>query len=228
MNVWSSTLLATLGSIVVYGFARLIYARRPSILTLPIVVTAAVVSAVLVLAKTDVSQYARAARPLSWLLGPATIALAVPLHRNRELLRKRARTIALSVTVGALVGLCSAVLLARVLHLPRQVQLSLAPKSVTTPIAMPIAERIGGNPSLTAGIVVLTGMFGLAFGARLLTRFGVNDRIARGLAFGTSTHAIGTVSALSESAESGAASAVALVLAGIVTALAAPFLVRLL
>jgi len=228
MNVWTSTVLATLGTTLVYGVGRRIYARRPSILTLPIVVTAAVIGVVLSIAHVDVASYTRAARPLSWLLGPATIALAVPLHRNRELLRRRARTILVSVSVGALIGLVSAVLLARALGLPRAIQLSIAPKSVTTPIAMPIAERLGGIPTLTAAIVVLTGTFGLAFGGRLLTRFRVTQPVARGLALGTSTHAIGTVQALSESAESGAASAVALVIAGIVTALAAPWFVPLL
>jgi predicted murein hydrolase (TIGR00659 family) len=228
MNAATWIAVASLATTLAYAAARALSLRRPSVLTLPILTTAASIVVVLLVGKIDVGAYARAARPLSWLLGPATVALAVPLHRDRALLRRNAKTIFVATPLGALLGIASAVLLSRALGLPRSVLLSLAPKSVTTPIAMPIAERLGGLPALTAAVVVLTGVLGLAVGGPLLTRAGIRRPLSRGLALGTSAHAVGTVRALSESAETGTASAVAMVIAGIVTALAAGPLVRLL
>jgi len=109
----------------------------------------------------------------------------------------------------------------------RQIVLSLAPKSVTAPIAMGIAEQIGGLPSLTAALVILTGITGAVFGTLILDRLGVKDPRARGLALGTASHGIGTARALQESETAGAFSGLAMGLNGVVTALLVPVLVRL-
>ncbi len=226
MNERAWWIAAPIATTLLYAGARWVHARRRAVWTLPILLTALSVGVLLLALRLDLAAYGRGARPLSWLLGPSTVALAVPLHRHQALLRKQARALLLAVPSGALMGVISAVLLARTLGLSAVIVRSLAPKSVTTPIAMPIAERLGGAPSLTACVVVLTGVLGLSFGAPLLDAARIRAPLARGLALGTSTHAVGTVKALEEGPETGAASAVAMVLAGIVTALLAAPLLR--
>lgn len=199
-----------------------LYAKRPSVLTLPVLATSLVLVALLLGGRLDLSAYERSTHWLVWLLGPATVALAVPFARRLELVRKEVRALVGSVVVGAVAGIASAIGLARLLGLSRVLTATLAPKSVTTPIAMPISERLGGIPSLTAAIVVVTGVIGMAFGPWLLDRLGVRSRIARGAALGTSAHGVGTAKAIEEGEIEGTAAGVAMIVAGVVTAIVAP------
>lgn len=207
-------------------FHRL-YRAHPSILLLPVLATSVVLIALLSLFSAtgaDLANYERGTAPLKFLLGPTTLALAIPLARQRAMIKRHRRAIA-AVVVGAAVGAASAVWLARLLGLRASLVATLAPKSVTTPMAMPIAERLGGIPTLTAAIVILVGVLGMAIGPFILDRIGVRSEVARGLALGTSAHGVGTARALSESETTGAAAGVAMVIAGIVTALVVPLLV---
>jgi predicted murein hydrolase (TIGR00659 family) len=212
---------ATLGTAALFFGLRELQRRTGLRLIAPIVSAPASLIALLLVTGTDAAAYEAGARPLSWLLGPATVALAVPLYRQRALLRLHARAVLLSVAAGAAVGLASAVLLARALGLPEVVVRSLAPKSVTTPMAMPISEHLGGVPQLTAAIVVLCGVLGMLFGPALLDLLRVRQPLARGLAMGTASHGAGTARALEDGPTQGAASGVAMVIAGVVTALLA-------
>lgn len=209
---------------VYYAFVWL-YARRRSLLTLPILAATVILSLVLSTRVGDFAAYERGTMPLRFLLGPATLALAVPLARRRALIRAHVRAV-LGVVVGAVVGAASAMLLARALGLSPQLVATITPKSVTTPMAMPISERLGGIPTLTAAIVVLVGVFGAAVGPFLLDRLGIRGPVARGLALGTSSHGVGTARALEEGETAGAAAGVAMVVAGVVTALVSPLLLR--
>jgi putative effector of murein hydrolase len=132
-----------------------------------------------------------------------------------------------ALVIGSVTAALSAMVIAAHLGAGRQIVLSLAPKSVTAPIAMGIAEQIGGLPSLTAALVILTGITGAVFGTLILDRLGVKDPRARGLALGTASHGIGTARALQESETAGAFSGLAMGLNGVVTALLVPVLVRL-
>jgi len=208
----------------VYALFVRLHRARPLIVTLPVLASSVVLIALLALPGSDLTQYERSTAPLRFLLGPATLALAVPLARQRAMIRRHRRAIG-AVVVGAVVGAASAVWLARAFGLRGALVATLAPKSVTTPMAMPIAERLGGIPGLTAAIVILVGVLGMAIGPFLLDRFGVRTPVARGLALGTSAHGVGTARALSESETTGAAAGVAMVIAGIVTALVVPLLV---
>ena len=172
--------------------------------------------------------YFASARVLHLLLGPATVALAVPLVRELPRLRRLLAPLAAGLLAGNLAALASAVVLARLLGAEKRVLLSLAPKSVTTPIAMGIAERLGGLPSLTAVLVILTGVTGAALGPWLLDRLRIRDAAVRGLAMGVSAHALGTATIYRESAEAGAISGLAMGLSGLLTALLAPALLALL
>ncbi len=223
---WVASAAAVAGTLGVYALARPLYLRTKSVLALPVLVAATVIGATLLATGVEVATYVEACRPLSLLLGPATVALAIPLHRERARLRRHARTLLLAIGLGALSAMASVVALARLLALSPSLARSLVPKSVTTPIAMPIAARIGGVPEIAAALVVVTGTLGMVAGPWLLTRVGVRTAIARGAALGTAAHGIGTARAFDEGRAEGATASVAMVLAGVITALAAPLFAR--
>ena len=192
------------------------------------VLTAVVALIVLLKATaTDYQTYFQGAQFVHFLLGPATVALAVPLYRQVHALRRSFVALMVALVIGSVTAALSAMVIAAHLGAGRQIVFSLAPKSVTAPIAMGIAEQIGGLPSLTAALVILTGITGAVFGTLILDRLGVKDPRARGLALGTASHGIGTARALQESETAGAFSGLAMGLNGVVTALLVPVLVRL-
>lgn len=169
----------------------------------------------------EYTDYNRGGQFITFLLGPATVALAVPLVRQMHVLKKNWRAIMTGVVIGSLVGVVSVLTIATFLHASREITLSLTPKSVTTPIAMEIARTLGGIPPLTAGAVILAGVLGAMIGPELLTRIGVKHQIARGLAIGAASHALGTNRCLEENELAGAVSGVAIVLVGVATSLMA-------
>jgi predicted murein hydrolase (TIGR00659 family) len=217
---------ACAGTIALYAASRALHARVRSFVTLPILLTAGVLVAAVIAGVLDLDRYEPAARPLSFWLGPATVALAVPLYRQRALVRRHLGAVLISIAVGALSSIALVIALSIAFGLARPLTLSLVPKSVTTPIAMPIAEQLGGIPAITAAIVVITGVLGLVVGGPLLSLARVRHPLARGLALGTAAHGIGTARAIEEGPIEGAMSGVAMVLSGALTALVAPPIVQ--
>ena len=163
-----------------------------------------------------------------FMLGPATVALAVPLYRQWARVRRSAASLLVALACGSLTAAASAIGIAALLGASRETLLSLAPKSVTTPVAMGVAEQIGGLPSLTAVLVILTGIVGAVLGGAVLDLVRVRDARARGLAIGTAAHGIGTARALQMGEVTGAFAGLAMGLNALATALLLPVLVRLL
>lgn len=194
----------------------------------PVLLSVAALSALLLASGTDYETYFSGAQFLQFLLGPATVSLAVPLYRQFETIRRSLVAILVSLLTGSLTAIVSAVGIAYLLGADTPILLSLAPKSVTTPIAMGIAEQIGGIPSLAAVMVILTGITGAAFGSWVLDRLKVKDEMARGIAMGVAAHGIGTARALHNSAVSGAFAGLAMGLNGLATSILLPALVGLL
>ena len=190
----------------------------------PVLIAVVALVALLKLTGTDYLTYFEGAQFVHFLLGPATVALAIPLFQQLQQLRKSLLAIVISVTAGSLTAAVSAVAVAWALGASRETLLSLAPKSVTTPIAMGIAEKIGGLPSLTAVLVILTGMTGAMFTTYMLNLLGVKDWRARGLAIGVASHGIGTARAILVHPLAGAFAGLAMGLNGIATALLLPLL----
>ena len=215
-------------TIVVFEIFRWAYAWRPRLYTLPILGSMLVLGGAVLLLGASFDDYAAGTWPLTWLLGPTTVALALPLYRQRAVLARHARAVLAGVAGGALAALVTAVLLARAMNLSSVFVRSVAPKGVTTPVALSVSEHIGGSLEITAAAVVGTGLLGIAVGPAILSLAGVRSRLARGIGLGTGAHAMGTAAALGESTTSGAASAVAMVLAAVLTALLAGPLVDLL
>jgi predicted murein hydrolase (TIGR00659 family) len=193
----------------------------------PVLVAVALLGALLLATGTSYEAYFRGAQPLHLLLGPATVALGVPLAQTMPLLRRSARAVILSILAGSVTGIVSAAGLAAALGGSRAVVLSLAPKSVTTPIAMGISANIGGVPALSAAFVLITGILGAVLLVPVMRLGGVADRRAQGLAAGTAAHGLGTARAVALDETAGAFAALAIGANGLVTALLAPLLIRL-
>lgn len=179
------------------------------------------------LSDTPYQTYFKGAQFIHFLLGPATVALAIPLYREVAMIRQSFKPIACALLIGSLAAIASAVGIAWLLGGEQILLVSLAPKSVTTPIAMGISEQIGGLPALTAVAVVLTGITGAVIGNSVLRWARVTDETARGMALGVAAHGIGTAHAMQQSRLTGAFSALAMALNGLLTALLLPLLIRL-
>lgn len=190
----------------------------------PVLVAVAVLVAILLVTDTDYARYFEGAQFVHFLLGPATVALAIPLYRQLRLVRRSAPALAASLIAGSLTAAVSAVAIARLFDAAPALTASLAPKSVTTPVAMGIAEALGGLASLTAVVVILTGILGAVAGPWLLHLVRVRDPRAQGLALGTAAHGIGTARALQQGEIAGAFAGLAMGLNALATAILLPIL----
>jgi predicted murein hydrolase (TIGR00659 family) len=194
----------------------------------PVLVSMAILVTFLVITDTDYTTYFEGAQFIHFLIGPATVALAVPLYDHRKRIKEMWLHILIACVVGALVAMVSAILIAKWFGLPNELLLTLAPKSVTTPIAIGIVEKIGGISSLAAGFVLITGVMG-GFMAPLVFKFlNIKDDAVKGFALGLSSHGLGTAVAIEMSAVAGAFSGLAMGLTGLITAFLVPIVVHLL
>ena len=214
-------------TVVVYLLAQTLYRRVNSVWANPVLL--AIVAIILLLKGSGIEyrDYARGGDMILFLLGPSVVALAVPLYQRREEIWKRKRLILAGIFAGSLASIISACGLAWLLGGSREVILSLAPKSVTTPIAISIVDKLGGIAPLTAALVVLTGCLGAVCGPEFCRRIGVTSPVSMGLAIGTSAHGIGTARMLEVNRLAGAAAGLAIGLNGLVTTFLLPFLMAL-
>ncbi len=190
----------------------------------PVFIAAAPIIALLVFSDVSYADYSRGGAILLWLLGPATVGLAVPLYLNFAEVRSALVPMVVALVTGSSAAVLSAVLIGYAMGADIETIRSLAPKSVTTPIAMGIASEIGGIPALTAAFVIITGGIGAIFGSALFNMVRVRDERARGFAMGIAAHGMGTARAFQVSWRAGTFSGVAMALNGIVTAIVLPLL----
>lgn len=184
-----------------------------------VLLTAAMVIPLLLLTQTSYARYFEGAQFIHFLLGPATVALAVPLYRNLAAVRRSALPIAIALVAGSLTAMGSALAIAAAFGAPGDVLASIAPKSVSAPIAMELAKGLGGVPSLAAVLVILTGITGAVVVTPLMNALGVRNYAARGFAVGIASHGIGTARALQVNDTAGAFAAIAMALNGAFTSL---------
>lgn len=210
-----------------YQLAVAGYERTRSMLLQPVLFSMSVLVAVLLLTGLDYAEYSASVTPLTLLLGPTTVALAVPLYLNLRRIRQLFMPILVTLLVAGVFATVSGVLLGWLLGAERLVLMTLAPKSVTSPIAMLVADEIGGVAALAAVFVMITGVLGAMFGPALLDLARVRHPAARGMAMGMTAHAVGTSRALQEGEECGAFSALAMSLMGVATAVLLPLLIAL-
>lgn len=224
----SSPLFGITLTLAAYGVGRWAHRRTGHPLLQPVVVAIVLVSAVLLVTGVDYDQYLVGGSYLQFWLGPATVALALPLHQEWHLVRRAALPIFAGVLSGTLVSVFAAVWATRLAGGSRQLQLTMAPKAATTPVSVALSTQIGGIPALTAVLTILAGITGAIVGPWVLDRLGVTDLRARGVALGAVGHGISTARALHESRTEGAFSALAMALSALATSILVPVLVLVL
>lgn len=227
-EVWvylsASPLFGLTMTLIAYGIAVRVYRRVGLNPLLNPVVTSVILLIILLLATgMPYKDYFAGAQFVHFLLGPATVALAIPLYRQFDKLKKLWLPVLAALLGGVTIGGVSAVKIAQWLGADQQTLLSLAPKSVTAPVAMGISERIGGLPSLTAVLVVTTGIIGAVLGTRLFDLLRIRDDSVRGVALGVAAHGIGTARAFQVNAEMGAFAGLAMALAAFLASIILPW-----
>lgn len=210
-------------TVLVYGLSRRAFLRYGHALLSPVFLSTVVIIAVLMSLRIPFPRYEPAAQVMTALLGPAVVALALPLYRQRHILIQRLPSVLAGVISGSVVSLAAVIIVARVARMTPVIVISLAPKSVTAPVAVEIARIVGGDPALTSAFVIATGVLGSMLGPWFLSRIGVDDPVARGLAVGTTAHGQGTAMMLQEGEVQGVLSGIAMALTAVFTALIAPF-----
>ena len=212
----------------VFALFRGLQRKTGWVLLNPILLTMIVLIVFLKVTGISYETYQEGGHLIEFWLKPAIVALGVPLYLQLEMIKKQWLPILLSQLVGCLVGLVSVILIAKGLGAAPEVICSLAPKSVTTPIAMEVSEATGGIPSLSAAVVILVGLFGAVLGFKVMDFGHIKSPIAQGLSMGTASHAIGTSAAMEVGKKYGAYASLGLTLNGIFTALLTPTVLRLL
>lgn len=232
-HIWvyleTTPLLGLAATLLVYRIAlEISRVARHHALANPVLIAIVALACLLLATGTPYSAYFQGAQYVHFLLGPATVALALPMHANLKRIRASAGAILPAIIAGSLSAAVTAMLLARLLGAPRVITLSLAPKSVTTPIAMGIAEQIGGQPSLAAVFVLITGLVASLLVGPAMRMLRVMDWRAQGLAAGTAGHGLATARMLLLSETAGAFGGLAIGLNGVITAVLVPPLARVL
>jgi len=215
-----SILAFTLG---IYVGATWIYQKTKFSLLHPVLVTIAVIIALLLIFKVDYLTYQKGSHLIDFMLGPSVVALGYTLYTQIASIKENLVSILTALFVGSITGIGSVLILAKMLGSTHVLAVTLAPKSVTTPIAMAISERFGGIPSMTAIVVIAIGIVGGIAGPRVLRVLKVDSKIAIGLALGASAHGLGTARAMELGAVEGAIGGLAIGIMGLMTALIAPF-----
>lgn len=212
-------------TIMAYFASRKIFLKTQNPLLNPVLLSTTTIILILHSTGLTFEQYKPGKDIMTFLLGPATVALALPLYLNRHILLKSLLPILIGITSGAVATLTTAVLLAKFSGLDSIIVASIAPKSITAPIAIEIALLTGGNPAIAVAFVVFTGTLGSVIGATVLSRCNITDPVARGLAMGVTAHGQGTATILQEGQIQGAMAGVAMALAAIFTSFIAPFFI---
>lgn len=231
-SIWvylaASPLLGLTLTLCAYACAHWIYARcKYSPLANPVAIAIVLVSAALAASGMSYRDYFAGAQFVHFLLGPATVALAIPLARQLPRLRRAFVPLFCALLAGCVTAIVSSVAIMVLMKGSLQLAASIGPKSATTPIAMAVSEKLGGIPALTAILVICSGIFGAVIARALFNRIGITQPDVRGFALGVASHGIGTARAFQVSAEMGAFAGLGMGLNGILTALLAPWLIPL-
>ncbi|WP_297837343.1 LrgB family protein [Pseudomonas sp.] len=211
----------------VYQLMLVVYEKTRWIFLQPVLMSMLLVICILLSCGINYVEYRKSTEILSILLGPATVALAVPLYLNLRRIKQLFWPTFTTLIMGGVVATSLGVTLGWLFGAEHMILMTMLPKSVTSPIAMLVAEQIGGVAALAAVFVLITGVIGAIFGPGLLSILGVNNHAARGMALGLTAHAVGTSVALQESEECGAFAALAMSLMGVATAVFLPLAVSL-
>ncbi len=208
-------------SLLAYEFGLLLKKKFKMAIFNPLLIAIFCVIGILAVLGVDYQKYNEGGKYLSYLLTPATVCLAVPLYEQLSLLKKNLKAVAAGIISGVLASLVSVFLLAKMFQLSHEQYVTLLPKSITTAIGMGVSEELGGIVTITVAVIIITGVLGNMIGELVCKIFRIQDPIAKGLALGTSAHAIGTAKAMELGEVEGAMSSLAIAVAGLLTVIAA-------
>jgi len=200
-----------------------LYRRLKFPLLQPLLISVAIIIPFLKIADIEYSTFYEQTKILNFMLGPSVVALGYILYEQIEYIKGNVMSMLIAVFAGSIVGIVTVIGTAKLMGADKALQMSLAPKSVTTPIAISIAQTTGGIPELAVAFVVICGIFGGLIGPLLLRHLGIKSKIAKGLAIGSASHALGTTRAIEMGAIEGAISGLAIGIMGVMTAILIPF-----
>ncbi|NIE69132.1 LrgB family protein [Burkholderia sp. Ax-1719] len=211
-------------TVALYFASKSLYARFRSPWLTPLVAVPAVLAALVLLLHIPYPVYFQDTRWLMWLLGPATVAFAVPIYEYRDLMKRHWISLTVGVSVGIIVAVGGSLALAKLLHLSPELQRSLMTRSISTPFALAVSDKIHAPRDLTALFVIATGVCGMLFGELVLGLVPLRTRLARGALFGAAAHGVGTAKARELGREEGVVASLTMMIAGVVMVLIAPAL----
>lgn len=212
-----SVFLPVLMSLIFYFLGDILRQRFRIAILNPLLISVTLTIGVIVLLELDYGVYAEGAEYLSYLLTPATVCFAIPLYRQISVLRKNTAAILAGIISGTVMSLTCILVLSMAFGLSHKEYVTLLPKSITTAIGMGLSEEMGGDPSVTAAAIIVTGIFGNMAAGLILRLFRIKDPVAKGVAVGTASHAIGTTKALEMGETEGSVSSLSLVVSGMLT-----------
>ena len=204
-------------SLFAYWIGMLLRSKLKSAAVNPLLIAVALVTALLAITGIDYQKYYEGAKYISYLLTPATVALAVPLYRQIELLKSNAKAIIAGIASGVVSSFFCILGMALLFGFTHQEYVTFLPKSITTAIGMGVSEELGGYPAISAAVIIITGILGNILGELVFKIFRIEEPVARGIALGSSSHAIGTAKAMELGEVEGAMSSLSIVISGVLT-----------
>lgn len=222
MSNFQLSVLCLVITLVLYFANKRLYRRFRKLPLMPLVLTPVLLVLMLVFGHISYQNYMGEAHWLLWLLGPATIAFAVPVYDNLAIIKRHWMSLSAGVITATVVAATSSVWLARLFTLSDEIQRSLAVRSITTPFALAAAKSLGGQPELVALFVVVTGVFGMAIGDVLFLRLSIREGMAKGAGFGAASHGAGTARSYELGPQEGVVASLVMMLSGVVMVLVAP------
>ena len=221
--ILSSATIGVAISLLAYQLGTFLKQKTKKAFLNPLLISIILVIIFLLLFDIEYESYNQSAKYLSYLLTPATVSLAIPLYQQLDLLKKNWLAVVIGIVSGVLTSLTSVLLLSMAFGLTHEEYVTLLPKSITTAIGMGISEEFGGYPTITVAVIIVTGIFGNMIAEGFCKLFGIKHPISKGLAIGTSSHAMGTTKALEMGQIEGAMSSLSIVVAGLMTVILASF-----
>lgn len=227
-DLLSSPMFGIILSISAYEIGLVIYRRTKMAVFNPLLLSIFIIIVFLSVFNIKFEDYDNGGKFISLFLGPATVILAVPLYSKLDILKKNFKEIIVGITSGSLTSIVSVIILSKLMRVNSTMRLSLIPKSITTPVGVELSKEIGGIPSITVAAIIITGIMGAVIGPAVCRLFRIKNKVAIGIALGTSSHAIGTTKAMEIGEIEGAMSGLAIGVSAIVTVLLATVIIRFL
>ncbi|CAM2790926.1 LrgB family protein [Hathewaya histolytica] len=215
-------------SLISFEIGCFIFKKTKNPIFNPLLIGIIIVITFLKLSNINLETYNIGGAYISFLLGPTTVILAVPLYKKLKLLKEYIFPILIGITVGSTCGIASIIVLGKLFKVDESLMFSLIPKSITTPIGMEVSKQLGGNIAITVSAIIITGILGSIIGPLVCNLFNIKNKIAVGISLGTASHAMGTAKALELGETEGAMSGLAIAIAGLLTVFLAPLIVKLL